>query len=136
MKKWMNYFLRRCCHTSERRICGTKSDPWRCEECGSEKVYWKIWFDPNLQEIISEADDKDDYWCDECQEHTYHVRESALMRDAVDPWWVDASVEDREHITGICNADRAFHHLCDAWWKARTNDAKIRIWRQENNEDI
>ena len=98
----------------------TSAAPWRCEECGSM------------------ADDKDDLWCDDCAEHTRQVRESELMSDTVEPWWNDGTTEeDREIITGLNPENfspkddrKAFRDACDMWWNGRTNDEKIRLWRQ------
>ena len=84
------------------------------------------------------AEDKDDLWCDDCAEHTRQVRESELMSDKVEPWWNDGTTEeDREIITGLNPENfspkddrKAFRDACDMWWNGRTNDEKIRLWRQ------
>ena len=77
-------------------------------------------------------------WCDGCEEHTYQIRESELMSDTVEPWWEHGTTEEeREIITGM-NAEnfspkddcKAFRDACDLWWRGRTNDEKIRHWRQ------
>ena len=106
----------------------TSADPWRCED----------WVDSNTYEVQSMAEDKDDLWCDDCAEHTRQVRESELMSDTVEPWWNDGTTEeDREIITGLNPENfspkddrKAFRDACDMWWNGRTNDEKIRLWRQ------
>ena len=74
----------------------------------------------------------------DCEEHTYQIRESELMSDTVEPWWNDGTTEeDREIITGLNPENfspkddrKAFRDACDMWWNGRTNDEKIRLWRQ------
>ena len=64
--------------------------------------------------------------------------ESELMSDTVEPWWNDGTTEeDREIITGLNPENfspkddrKAFRDACDMWWNGRTNDEKIRLWRQ------
>ena len=87
---------------------------------------------------IPRTPEQDDLWCDGCEEHTYQIRESELMSDTVEPWWNDGTTEeDREIITGLNPENfspkddrKAFRDACDMWWNGRTNDEKIRLWRQ------
>lgn len=113
-------------------------DPWRCAACGSLRVSCQVWMDSNTSEVQSVAEDKDDLWCDECAEHTRQVREGELISDTIEPWWKHGStMEERKVITGL-NPDnfspkddcKAFREACDMWWRGRTNDEKIRHWRQ------
>ena len=70
--------------------------------------------------------------------HTYQIRESELMSDTVEPWWKDGTTEEnRKIITGLNPENfrakddcKAFRDACDMWWNGRTNDEKIRLWRQ------
>ncbi len=86
------------------------------------------------------AEDKDDLWCDGCEEHTYQIRESELMSDTVEPWWNDGTTEeDAGNITGL-NPENFSPALMIARLSATpatceggtavTNDEKIRLWRQ------
>jgi len=123
---------------AEKTVVEMPADPWRCEECGSLRVSCQVWVDSNSYEVQSMAEDKDDLWCDDCAEHTRQIRESELMSDTVEPWWNDGTTEeDREIITGLNPENfspkddrKAFRDACDMWWNGRTNDEKIRLWRQ------
>ena len=76
-------------------------------------------------------------WCDDCQDHTCQVRESELMKEIINPWWENKLViADREKMTGLTQKDfnpqedyRAFREACNRWWKAKTNEEKIEVWR-------
>lgn len=122
---------------------GIPADPWRCEECGSLEVSYLTWVDSNTNLIIPAVPDREDLWCNECSEHTWQVRESELMSATVEPWWRDGTTEeDREIITGLNPENfsskddcRAFHDACDMWWRGKTNDEKIRIWRQATRSE-
>ena len=78
-----------------------------------------------------------------CAEHTDQVRESELMSGTVEPWWRDGTTEeDRAIITGLNpenfsskNDCKAFHDTCNMWWRSKTNDEKIRIWRQATRSE-
>ena len=116
----------------------TSADPWRCEACGSLEVFYRTWVNSNTGRIALAVPDRDDLWCDRCGEHTYQTRESELMSDTVEPWWKDCTTEkDRAIITGLNPENfsskddfKAFRETCDMWWRSKTNDEKIRIWRQ------
>jgi len=44
-----------------------------CSECGSKKVQAKAWVNLNNNKIdfsLSESGDKEDYWCEDCEDHT------------------------------------------------------------------
>ncbi|WP_370806475.1 hypothetical protein [Alistipes indistinctus] len=118
----------------------TSADPWRCEECGSlRSVLPKHGWTAIRDEVAPAAPEQDDLWCDGLRRaHPYQIRESELMSDTVEPWWNDGTTEeDREIITGLNPENfspkddrKAFRDACDMWWNGRTNDEKIRLWRQ------
>lgn len=116
---------------------GNSSDPWRCELCGSRHVYYRAWVDGNTDQVCSIDDDRDDLWCDGCEDHTYQIRESELMKETINPWWDnETTIEDREKMTGLAQKDfdpkedyRAFREACGRWWNAKTNEEKIEVWR-------
>lgn len=83
-------------------------------------------------------------WCDDCEEHTFQIRESELLRETVEPWWQnDTTIEDREVITGLApeafilaNDEQAFHNACTAAWNGRSNnlaDAGLPPPKKKNN---
>lgn len=46
---------------------------WICEECGSKRVQQQAWVDLNSTnpEIdFFETNDREDFWCKDCSEHT------------------------------------------------------------------
>mgnify|MGYP001234854937 FL=1 len=122
----------------QRRFSDGCKNPYRCAECGSKDILCRAWLDGNTYEADSLPDDSEDLWCEACSEHTWQVRESELMSDTVEPWWNDGTTEeDREIITGLNPENfspkddrKAFRDACDMWWNGRTNDEKIRLWRQ------
>lgn len=119
--------------------CRTKgpADPWRCARCGSLSISRRIWVNSNTNVTSGDAEDRGDMWCDDCEEHTFQIRESELLRETVEPWWQnDTTIEDREVITGLApesfilaNDEQAFHNACTAAWSDRSNDQKITIWQ-------
>ena len=122
----------------QRRFSNGCKNPYRCAECGSKDILCRAWLDGNTYEADSLPDDSEDLWCEACSEHTWQVRESELMSATVELWWRDGTTaEDRMIITGLnpenfsLKDDRkAFRDACDMWWNGRTNDEKIRLWRQ------
>ena len=122
----------------QRRFSNGCKNPYRCAECGSKDILCRAWLDGNTYEADSLPDDSEDLWCEACSEHTWQVRESELMSATVELWWRDGTTaEDRMIITGLNpenfsskNDCKAFHDACDMWWNGRTNDEKIRLWRQ------
>ena len=123
---------------AEKPIVEMPADPWRCEECGGVEVQHHIWLDSNTGLAASVPTTRDEFYCAECDRNTYQVRESTLMRHTVEPWWKDGTTEeDREIITGLNPENfspkddrKAFRDACDVWWRGKTNDEKIRLWRQ------
>ena len=99
---------------------------------------YRTWADSNTDEVYPADPDRDDLWCENCEEHTNQIRESELMRDTVEPWWErGTTAEEREAITGLAQDNfsskdgyKAFRDACDMWWNGKTNDEKIGIWRQ------
>lgn len=42
----------------------------KCSNCGSIDVEYKVWYNPNTEELRDEAVlDGDDCWCNGCEEH-------------------------------------------------------------------
>ena len=122
----------------QRRFSNGCKNPYRCAECGSKDILCRAWLDSNTDEADSLPDDSEDLWCEACSEHTWQVRESEFISDRVEPWWEHGTTaEDRAIITGLNpenfsskNDYKTFHDACDMWWNGRTNDEKIRLWRQ------
>lgn len=127
----------------QRRFSNGCKNPYRCAECGSKDILCRAWLDGNTYEADSLPDDSEDLWCEACAEHTDQVRESELMSGTVEPWWRDGTTEeDRAIITGLNpenfsskNDRKAFHDTCNMWWRSKTNDEKIRIWRQATRSE-
>ena len=44
---------------------------WVCEECGGYDIEEKVWINPNTKEISYVEGMTDNYWCHQCDEHTY-----------------------------------------------------------------
>jgi len=63
-----------------------------CKDCGSENVQGKAWVDLNdLTKIdfsLSESGDSEDFWCENCQDHTYTNLRTFYVKDE-EVNWVD-----------------------------------------------
>lgn len=111
-------------------------DPWRCEECGSLAVQEQIWVDTNTHAACSQAYNRDENYCCNCNENTYHVRESELLRN-INEWWHSQDFRQMERLTGYRQNDfgseedgcQAFVDACDNWWNALSNEEKIGVWK-------
>lgn len=110
-------------------------DPWRCEECGSIAVQEQIWVDTNTRAACSQAYNRDENYCCDCDENTYQIRESELLRN-INRWWHNQDFRQRERLTGYRQDDfdpeegyRAFADACDNWWNALSNEEKIAVWK-------
>lgn len=44
-----------------------------CEECGSSNVQMRAWVNANTLDYTSDSGDtdRDNYWCEDCEEHNY-----------------------------------------------------------------
>jgi hypothetical protein len=110
-------------------------DPWRCGVCGSLSVQQRAWIDPNYMEIARFNDcDRNDYYCAECEDNHYFVRESELLEKARD-WWNKADFKVLERITGYRQSDFdpvdgyfAFADACDIWWLRKAIEEKVSIY--------
>lgn len=100
-------------------------DPWRCEDCGSTDVEYTD---------NGTLGDRNDFWCNYCEEHTRQVRESELM--AVIQNWFNGELqpEDSEVISGLDPDDygreEAYLDACTDHWNSLSNEQKISIWKQ------
>ena len=119
------------CRSTDNR---NRHDPWRCEACGSLNIQQKAWIDPNFMEIVRFEDcDRNDYYCAECEENRYPVRESELLQQA-DEWWGQTDFRDMERLTRYRQLDfspedgcQSFVDACNEWWRTRTIEEKISI---------
>ena len=117
-------------------------DPWRCEACGSLSVQAHVWIDSNTKEVVLGAQNRDEYFCADCDTNTCQIRESELLRN-IDEWWRTLESIVKEDISGIHfedfstgytdselqQADIRFIEACRLWWKKKTNVEKIHLWR-------
>lgn len=115
------------------------NDPWRCEGCGSQNVQQRSWTNPNNDDLLHYDDcDRDDYWCEDCEEHEYFVRESELMKD-IEDWFANhLCPDDIEVITGLERDDFAsdgeFDAACKEKWDALGVEGKINAWREQTRD--
>lgn len=113
------------------------ADPWRCRNCGSIAVEEQVWCCVNTGETTCEAQDRDEFYCGDCDTHDWLIQESELMQDVIEPWWkIETTKEDMEAITGLNmnnyspdNDYRPFYDACNVFWDAKTIEEKINIWR-------
>lgn len=126
---------------NEQEVPVEPSDPWCCEKCGSLAVQDRVWIDANTQEIAVGAQHRDESYCNDCEAHTYHIRESELML-ILQKWWDAAEIRTRKAVTGIAVAGFApedvregFDYACDKFWEQLTNEEKIDKWNEHKNEE-
>lgn len=112
-------------------------NPWRCEECGSLAVQEPIWVDTNTREAYSQAYNRDENYCCNCNENTYPIRESELLQN-LDEWWHGLDFRQMERITGYRQDDFApedgyqdFVDVCDNWWESLSIEEKTLLWSQK-----
>jgi hypothetical protein len=125
-------------------VTDEKTDPWRCEVCGSSDVQQQAWVNPTTGKVVSYNDcDRGDYWCEHCEEHEHIVRESELM-DTIEDWFANHLLpDDDEVISGLNSDDYAseeeYAAACKELWNACDNESKIHIWheltRDKSNDD-
>ncbi len=110
-----------------------KEDPWRCSECGSLDVEY----------TDTGSGDRNDFWCHNCMEHSWQVKESELMKD-IEDWFANhLSPDDDEVISGLSSDEFSTQEehdaACKEIWDARDNESKIHIWheltRDKSNDD-
>lgn len=98
-----------------------------CECCGSRNIQARAWVDGNTNEYISEiTDDKDDFWCDACEEH-HGFLTLKEYKETMYRWWRSLEMEERKRISG--NVDNL-----DTWWNTLSFDRQ-RILYKENFGD-
>lgn len=56
-------------------------DTLYCAECGSTSIQVRAWIDPNTNEYISDCEDDNNCWCEDCEEHTTMRTLSQLWDD-------------------------------------------------------
>ncbi len=101
-----------------------KDYPWRCTECGSLDVEY----------TDTGSGDRNDFWCNNCMEHSWQVQENELMQ-TTEEWWGAADFKAMERITGYRQIDfspeegyQAFVDACHEWWNGKTTDEKISFY--------
>lgn len=107
-------------------------DPWRCTECGSKNVQERVWRSVNdIKNVDAENCDRNDYFCENCENHIRLERESVLMEQAAQ-WWGETDFRAMERITSYRQLDfdpeegyRAFVDACNKWWNEKTIEEKI-----------
>jgi len=111
-------------------------DPWRCRECGSIAVEEQVWRDVNTEEATSTAQNRDEFYCANCDDHDWLIRESELMQE-IGQWWDRAEAELWEAICGLSRVDfgteKQFTAACKEFWDQLTTQEKIDLWN-ENKE--
>lgn len=110
-------------------------NPWRCEECGSLAVQEPIWVDTNTCEAYSQAYNRDENYCCNCNENTYPIRESELLQN-LDEWWHGLDFRQMERITGYRQDDfdpedgyQDFVDVCDNWWESLSIEEKTQLYQ-------
>ena len=110
-----------------------------CAECGSLKIQQQTWFNPNTHEYISETEcDKDDNWCDECQQH-YQFYTLKEFKERLQMWWEETDLANKTDITGYrqCNfsmenSNQDFVGACNKWWNDKSYEEQRKIWVKYN----
>ena len=46
-----------------------------CTDCGNANIQIRMWVNINTNEIIDDVDDKNECWCNQCENHTYFEAE-------------------------------------------------------------
>lgn len=110
-------------------------DPWRCEECGSMDVQDQIWIDSNTGEIAIGAQDKSELYCNACETHTFHIRESELL-EQIRAWFDTADIYRLEYASGLertaFESERLFRVACLKIWNQMSVADKISVWEEND----
>lgn len=113
-----------------------------CDECGSTDIQTQAWVDPNTRLFIDFTGiDRDDNWCDECEEHLpFCFRKE--FKERMQKWWAGLAPSELEHITGLSQSRttsrsgfRKFAEACNKWWNRKSYDEKRVIWKEHNNDE-
>ncbi len=111
-----------------------------CNECGSTDVQEQAWVEVNTKVYVGfNGDDRDDRWCEECEEHN-RLCSMKEFSEKMQEWWGSTDFKQMERITDFRQFDfspedgcQGFVDACNNWWNDRTYDEKRIIWK-ENNE--
>lgn len=118
----------------------TDDDTVVCDECGSTDIQTQAWVDPNTHIFIGTTGiDRDDNWCDECEDHLLFTT-LKKFKERMQEWWDSLDSNQMEQITGYrqneCPAGnnlQTFVNACNIWWKNKNYDEKRKIWKEHNN---
>ena len=113
-----------------------------CEECGSDNIQTQAWVDPNTHAFIGTTGiDRDDNWCDECEEHLPFCTLKEF-KERMQEWWQGLEFKEMEQVTGFRQATfspedgcREFVDVCEKWWNGKSYDEKRIIWKKFHNEE-
>lgn len=113
-----------------------------CDECGSSDIQTQAWVDPNTRIFIGTTGiDRDDNWCDECEEHLPFCSLKEF-KERMRTWWEGLEPSDLERITGISqprtasrSGSRKFSAACNKWWDGKSYDEKRVIWKEHNSDE-
>lgn len=99
-----------------------------CDVCGYQHVQQQVWCDANTHEYIGETEcDKDDNWCDECEEHyQFCTRQEFKVR--MQEWWNALDAREQKQLSD--NAED-----CDAWWTEQNYEQQREIYNDNKSED-
>lgn len=111
-----------------------------CDECGSTDIQTQAWVDPNTHIFIGATGiDRDDNWCDECEEHLPFCTQKEF-KERMQNWWEGLSPSEMERIAGLpqsrtssANRSRKVAETCNKWWNRKNYDEKRLIWKEHNN---
>lgn len=105
-----------------------------CDECGSDNIQTQAWVDPNTRIFIGTTGiDRDDNWCDECEDHLPFTTLKEF-KGRMQEWWDSLDSNQMEKITGYRqNKRQAFVKACNIWWGNKNYDEKRKIWKEHNN---
>lgn len=112
-----------------------------CDVCGSLDIQTQAWVDPNTHVYIGETeDDRDDNWCEECEEHNYFCS-LAEFKERMRDWWRSADSLLMEKISGLRPGDFSseagvhdFAAACERWWESLDYNTQRTIWKNNNKE--
>ena len=105
-----------------------------CDGCGSDNIQTQAWVDPNTRMFIGTTGiDRDDNWCDECEDHLPFTTLKEF-KGRMQEWWDSLDSNQMEKITGYRqNMRQAFVKACNIWWGNKNYDEKRKIWKEHNN---
>ena len=113
-----------------------------CDECGSTDIQTQAWVDPNTRLFIGATGiDRDDNWCDECEEHLPFCSRKEF-KERMQNWWEVLESSEMERIAGLpqsqtssANRSRKVTETCNKWWNGKSYDEKRVIWKEHNNDE-